>query len=85
MSHVLDRLAEPATAARAALILGDVPDGARERLVLLSRVAMQPVEGLTGEALSRKMDALEVLAGVHGLVLTSLRVTTCTGFQEIEN
>ncbi|MGB3331020.1 MAG: hypothetical protein WBA46_18795 [Thermomicrobiales bacterium] len=67
MNQVLDRLAEPAAAARVALILGDVPDGARERLVLLSRFAMQPVEGFTGEAMSRKMDALEVLARVQGL------------------
>ncbi|MGB3305502.1 MAG: hypothetical protein WBA63_04895 [Thermomicrobiales bacterium] len=73
LQRVLERLSAPRVGQRVEVILGAAPQGQHERLVRLSEIASEPIESLcahpdTGQAIARKVEALEVLAHVHGLL-----------------
>lgn len=73
IQRTIDRLSEPAIAKAVTAIIGDAADDPCERLALLSEIASEPIEALSARddaanAIARKVNALEVLARVHGLI-----------------
>lgn len=73
LQRALERLSEPRVGQRVEVILGAAPQGQHERLIRLSEIASEPIESLcartdAGQAIARRVEALEVLAHVHGLL-----------------